>query len=246
MLDVATAEFRTVEAKCFATDERHGFRFDLADMHSGPFAIHQLFGGGMPENDVGYFVEGGFMREGGEGAYGDFACSRKALNVAIYLVKWRARDIQRAERRVDVKAGSWRKVSIFPLGLCQHKPIRPKSEGVVCLWFGCLVLNAVGLPGSLERHGHAEGDSFFPLADLPFPFEPPAIGIEWSGLQVASDALFEREQCVPDAECELPDYVNWRKKTKVPCILLRSRVNIVRAISRTLAICEVNPGLVEA
>ncbi len=104
VLDVATAEFRTVEAKRFATDECHGFRFDLADMHGGLFAIHQLFGGGMPENDVGYFVEGRFMRECGDGAYGDFACSRKALNVAIYLVKWRARDIQGAERRVDVKA----------------------------------------------------------------------------------------------------------------------------------------------
>ena len=47
-------------------------------------------------------------------------------------------------------------------------------------------------------------------------------------------------------ECELPDYVNWKKKTKVPCRFLRSRGNIVRATSRTLAIYEMNPGLVEA
>ena len=43
------------------------------------------------------------------------------------------------------------------------------------------------------------------------------------------------------AECELPDYVNWGKKTKVGCIFLRSGVNIVPRISRTLAIYEIDP-----
>jgi hypothetical protein len=39
----------------------------------------------------------------------------------------------------------------------------------------------------------------------------------------------------------LPDYVNWGKKTKVGCIFLRSGVNIVPTISRTLAIYEIDP-----
>jgi hypothetical protein len=34
---------------------------------------------------------------------------------------------------------------------------------------------------------------------LPFPFEPSLIGVEWSGLQVAADALFQRKQGVPEA-----------------------------------------------
>jgi hypothetical protein len=178
-------------------------------MHIRLFAIHELLGRGMSENDVGYFVEGGFMRECGKRAYGDFACSRKALHVAIYLVKWSARDVQCAERRIDGKAWSWRKVSVFSLGLRQHKPIRPKPEGVACLWFGCIVLNAVGLRGSFERHGHAKGDSFFPFADLPFAFQPPRIGIEWSGLQVAPDTMSERKQGIPDALCHPPDYVEF-------------------------------------
>ena len=55
----------------------------------------------------------------------------------------------------------------------------------------------VGLDGSFERHRHAEGESFFPFADLPFPFEPSVIAVEWSGLQVAADALFQRKQGVP-------------------------------------------------
>src|SRR5258705_38439 len=34
---------------------------------------------------------------------------------------------------------------------------------------------------------------------LPFLFEPTAIGVERSGLQVASNALFERKQRIPEA-----------------------------------------------
>jgi hypothetical protein len=51
----------------------------------------------------------------------------------------------------------------------------------------------MGLGRSLERHGHAKGDSFFSFADLPLPFEPSVVGVEWSGLQVAARTLFERK-----------------------------------------------------
>jgi hypothetical protein len=34
---------------------------------------------------------------------------------------------------------------------------------------------------------------------LPFAFKPAAIGVEWSGLQVAPNALFERKQRIPEA-----------------------------------------------
>jgi hypothetical protein len=34
---------------------------------------------------------------------------------------------------------------------------------------------------------------------LPFAFKPSAIGVEWSGLQVAPNALFERKQRIPEA-----------------------------------------------
>jgi len=47
----------------------------------------------------------------------------------------------------------------------------------------------VRLDGSFERDGHAKGDSFFPFADLTFPFEPSVIGVKWSGLQVTAEAL---------------------------------------------------------
>jgi hypothetical protein len=57
----------------------------------------------------------------------------------------------------------------------------------------------IGLRGSLQQHGHAKGDSFLSLADLPFPFEPSLIGVEWPGLQVAADALFQRKQGVSEA-----------------------------------------------
>jgi hypothetical protein len=60
-------------------------------------------------------------------------------------------------------------------------------------------LDAIGLGGSFKRHWHAKGDSFFSFADLPFPFEPSLIGVEWSGLQVAADVLFQRKQGVPEA-----------------------------------------------
>src|SRR5215469_3756697 len=44
---------------------------------------------------------------------------------------------------------------VFTLGLGEHKPIRPKPEGVANLRFGCFFLDAIGLSGFLDRHGHA-------------------------------------------------------------------------------------------
>jgi len=85
------------------------------------------------------------------------------------------------------------------LGLRQHKPIRTKPEGITRLRLVCLVFDAIVLSGLLERHRHAEGDSSFSFADLPFAFEPSAIGVEGSGLQVAPNALFKRKQRIPEA-----------------------------------------------
>ena len=34
---------------------------------------------------------------------------------------------------------------LLPLGLREHKPIRPKPEGVASLWFSCFLLDAIGL-----------------------------------------------------------------------------------------------------
>src|SRR6266513_5567949 len=132
------------------------------------------------------------MWESGNGIHRDFTTASEALNVAVQLVKRSPRNIQCAKCRVDFKARNRRNGSVLTLGLCEHKPIRPKTEGVTRLRFGCLVLDAVGLGGSFEGHRHTKGDSFFPLADLPFPFKPSVVGVEWSGLQVAADAMFQR------------------------------------------------------
>src|SRR5215469_13575882 len=139
------------------------------------------------------------MGQRGKGLYGDFAPIRKALNVAVHLVKRCAGDVQRAKRRVDVKTGNRRNVGFFSLGLRKHKPIRPKAERVARLRLGRFVLSIVALRGSFERHGHAKRYSFLSLAYLPFLFEPTAISVEWAGLQVTPDALFERKQSIPEA-----------------------------------------------
>jgi hypothetical protein len=68
-------------------------------------------------------------------------------------------------------------------------------------------LDGIGLGVSFARHGHAKSDSFFSFADLPFPFEPSVVGVQWSGPQVAPHALFQRKQSVPEAKCHAPDYV---------------------------------------
>jgi len=70
----------------------------------------------------------------------DFAAVGEALNVAVQLIKRRPRDVPRAKCRVDVKAGNRRNGGVFTLGLGEHKPIRPKPEGVASLRFGCLVV----------------------------------------------------------------------------------------------------------
>ena len=80
------------------------------------------------------------MRESGNGIHRDFAAVGEALNVAVQLVKRRPRDVQGAKCRVDVKAGNRWNGSVFPLGLREHKPIRPKPKGVASLRFGCLVV----------------------------------------------------------------------------------------------------------
>src|SRR5215469_13182450 len=82
------------------------------------------------------------------------------------LVKRRPRDVQRTKCRVDVKAGNRSNESVLPVGLCEHKPIRPKAERVAGLLLGGLLLDAIGLSGFLERHRHAKGDPFLPFADF--------------------------------------------------------------------------------
>ncbi len=62
VLDVAPAELGSFEAQRFATDQRDGFRFDLAQMAWNELAVHELFGTGVPKNDVGDFMECGFVR----------------------------------------------------------------------------------------------------------------------------------------------------------------------------------------
>jgi hypothetical protein len=97
VLDVTPAKLCTVEAKCFAADERHGFGFDFADMSRRLFTIHELVGRSVSKNNVGKFVERGFLPESRNGAYGDFSSVRKTLNIAVYLVKWCACDVQHPE-----------------------------------------------------------------------------------------------------------------------------------------------------
>src|ERR1700730_15245723 len=65
VLDVAPAELCAVESERFATDQRDGFRFHLAQMAGSVFTVHELFGSRVPENNVRNFVECGFVRERG-------------------------------------------------------------------------------------------------------------------------------------------------------------------------------------
>ena len=62
-----TAELGTIEAERFAANQRDRLRFNLADMSSGLFAIHKLFGRRVTEDNVGDLVECGFVRECGKG-----------------------------------------------------------------------------------------------------------------------------------------------------------------------------------
>jgi hypothetical protein len=141
----------------------------------------------------------------GERIHRDFATVGEALNVAVQLVKRRPRAVQAAKCCVYVKARSRRNGCVLSLGLREQKPIRPKSEGVAGLRFGCLFLDAIGLGGSFEGHGPAKGDSFLPFADLPFPFKPSVVGVEWPGLQVASSALRARESLTLELNIEIPN-----------------------------------------
>jgi hypothetical protein len=112
---------------------------------------------------------------------------------AVDFVKRRARYIQSAERRIQVEAGNRRNVVFFALGLCENEPIGTETKCVAYLWLCGFFLRVVCLRVSFEWHRHTKGDSCLPFAYLPFALKPTAIGVEWSGLQVASNALFERK-----------------------------------------------------
>src|ERR1700740_1423656 len=163
------------------------------------FAIHESVDCCVSENNVSDLVERRFTWQGGKRIYGDFTPIRKALNVAVHLIKRCAGDIQRAKRRVEVKTGNRRNAHFFALSLREHKPIRSKPERVARLRLCRFVLSIIALRGSFERHGHAKRYSFLSFAYLPFLFEPTAIGVEWAGPQVAPNALFERKQSIPEA-----------------------------------------------
>ena len=61
------------------------------------------------------------MWQGGKGIYGDFPPIRKALNVAVHLIKRCAGDVQRVKRRIDVKTGNRQNVHFFALSLREYK-----------------------------------------------------------------------------------------------------------------------------
>ena len=119
-----------------ATDSALG----LAYVPSGLFAIHESFGCCVSENNVSDLVERRFIWQGGKRIYGDFTPIRKALNVAVQLIKRCAGDVQRTKRRIDVKAGARRNECLFPLSLREYKPIRPKAERVAHLRFRCFAV----------------------------------------------------------------------------------------------------------
>ena len=204
VLDIAPAELRAGQAQRFAADQRDGFRFDLAQMVRSEFAVHERFGRGVSKNDVRHFVEGGFVRERGKGIDSDFTMSCKPLDIAVYFVKGRARDIQTVKCRVQVEARSRRGVAFLRLRFVPAQTNRPES-GRHCDVVVLLVLPPPRLCGcSLEWHRHAKGDSDLSFAYLPFAFEPTAIGVERSWLQIASNALFERKQRIPEnCNCEM-------------------------------------------
>ena len=62
-------------------------------------------------------VECGFMWERGKRIHGDFATVGEALNIAVHLLKRAACDVQRSERRVDVKAGNRRSIGVVSLAI---------------------------------------------------------------------------------------------------------------------------------
>src|SRR5215469_14401490 len=141
------------------------------------------------------------MGQGGKRIHGDFTPIRKALNVAVQLIKRCAGDVQRAKCRIDVKTGNRLNVHFFAISLREYKPIRSTPERVARLRLGrfFVVLSIIALRWSFERHGHPKRYSFLSFAYLPFLFEPTAISVEWAGLQVAPNALFERKQSISEA-----------------------------------------------
>jgi hypothetical protein len=149
---------------------------------------------------VSDLVERRFMGQGGKRIHGDFTPNRKALNVTVQLIKRSAGDVQRAKCRIDVKTGNRLNVHFFAVSLREYKPIRSTPERVTCLRLGrFFILSIIAFRAFFERHGHPKRYSFLSFAYLPFLFAPTAISVEWAGLQVAPNALFQRKQSIPEA-----------------------------------------------
>ena len=121
----------------------------------------------------------------------------KALNVAVHFIKFRARDVQRTERSVQVKSRNRCGVHCIPIRLRQDKPISAKPESGTRCFFALFLLLVILRNALLVLHRHAKGDALFAFAHLAFEFQPTAIGIEWSRLQVTAAALRQSEQGIP-------------------------------------------------
>ena len=130
-------------------------------------------------------------------------------------------------QRIALDGSDVRKVPAFGLAVIENGTTAKTQQNA---FSACAFASGVLI---FPHHWRQDEDAFFSFTDMASQFVP-----RMEPRNVRRCGFLQRnEHHVVQAECEFPDYVNWRKKAMVTCIFLRSRVNIVRTISRTLAIC---------
>src|SRR5260370_29505336 len=130
VLNVAACGFCAGQPERLATDERDGFSLYFPDVPVNMFQIHKLLRSRVDENNMSYFMQRGFERELRNWVNGYLALMRETLHVAVDFIEWGARDVERLQGGVQVKAGDCRLAVCFPLGLRQDKPIVTENEAL--------------------------------------------------------------------------------------------------------------------
>jgi hypothetical protein len=241
VLDVSATICGAFQTQSFETNHGCSFGFHFAETSRSGFLVYdgRLFGG-VIQDDVCQFVEGRLERKLRHWTNSDHFLPGKTLNISVKHVEINPPDSEVVERRLKIEGRGVERVWLVASRLGQREPERSvyKVRKHPLLLLFCFRIDLL----LFRRHRHTEGERLLALLHIPAQLLPALVSVERPEGQVSLETLGQRQERVPNAECELPDYVSWRKKLKAACIILLFRVNIVRAISRTLAIFETNPG----
>ncbi|SRR5579872_1146813 len=152
----------------------------------------------MPKDNVGEFVEKGFVRERRNRADGDLAASPSVtLRVAVKVRKLDALDLERLKRLLLAPTGNRGGLKFLAFRLREHKPVSLVGEMRVGEFFVLLAAVLLGHGAStLAVDRHAERQRLLAFLHVPAKLLPLRPGGERPRLDASLKALEQSQKLV--------------------------------------------------